>query len=115
MLYPPDNPHVPWTDGKQPCRPQMQTGCIELIHYWRHMSNRLPEYGPFDRIIDRGRLINDVDMEAVYGPDRYTWSVSIACLGVSQIDRPDFEEFFYPSLGMACTIETEEEREALTS
>lgn len=93
----------------------MQTGCIELIHYWRYMSNRLPEYGPWDRIIDRGRLVNDITLDDVYNPDRYTWSLSVANLGVTRIERPEFEDFFYPSLGMTCTIETEEEREALTS
>lgn len=104
-----------WEIAAKPCRPQMQTGCIQLIHYWRALSNGLPEYGPFNRIIDRGRLVQGETMDAIYGPDRFTWSVSNCCLGVSERERLDFEDYTYPTQGMSCGITTQAERDALTA
>lgn len=77
------------------------------------MSNRLPEFGPFDRILDYGKLVQDITLDDIYNHMRYFWNTHVSVMGVSVRDRPEFEEFIFPAVGMKCSITTQAERDAL--
>jgi len=114
-LYPdyPERVEYYGTD-RRPCRPPPTGGCIQLIHWDRALSNRFPEFGPFERFIDRAKLIQGLTLDEVYDQQVYFWSLALSIMGTSQEDRNEFEDFVYPRLGMQCTVTTEAERVPLS-
>lgn len=101
-LYPTFTQTVDEQDERIMCRPNPVSGCIKLIKYDRYTSNRLRDYGPFDRFIDRARLISGQTMDDILGPDRYAVAHKVSIMGSALQDRPAFLDLIYPFKGMSC-------------
>src|SRR5208283_489659 len=84
------------------CRPPPAGGCISLIHYWRYTSNRLKEYGPYDRFINYAKLIQSLTYDDIVGKDRWGWAMTLPLLGSLQTPRYDFQDLIYPFDGVQC-------------
>lgn len=114
-LYPnyPEQVEYYQTDRRS-CRPPPSGGCIQLIHWDRALSNRFPEFGPFERFIDRAKIVQNLTLDDVYNDQVYFWNVIVSVMGASVKERNEFEDFVYPRQGMQCTVETEAQRQPLS-
>lgn len=84
------------------CRPPPAGGCISFLKYWRFTSNRLREYGPFDRFIDRSKLVTNLTYNDLVADQRYALAVKIPLIGVLETKRYAFEDQIFPFKGMDC-------------
>jgi hypothetical protein len=102
VLFPDQQSYGPdWQQGVI-CRPTPIGGCIQFMHYDRYLSNRLKEYGPFDRLIDISKLQGALTLVDIYGPDQTEVVLKVSIMGVVIPDRPTFEGQIYPALGLSC-------------
>lgn len=77
-------------------------GCIDFLRYTRYSSNKLREYGPFVRFIDRAKLVADLTYDDVVGDDRYAVAFKVPLLGVMETQRFDYQDMIYPFKGVSC-------------
>lgn len=83
-------------------RPTPAGGCLSFLRYNRYSSNRLKAYGPFDRFIDRAKLVSDVTYDQIVAPDRYAVAYKLPLLGVMENLRFDYQDMIYPFGGLKC-------------
>ena len=84
------------------CRPAPAGGCVSFLRYWRYTSNRLREYGPFERFIDRAKLVSALTYDDIVGKDRWGWAVKVPLLGTVEQPRFEYQDTIFPFAGMSC-------------
>jgi hypothetical protein len=77
-------------------------GCISFLRYHRYTSNWLREYGPFDRFIDRAKLISDLTYDQIVSADRFAVAYKLPLLGCMETTRYEFQDMIYPFGGVLC-------------
>ena len=97
-VFPP--PPAPVPESQVLCRPVPKGGCIRFLRYWRYTSNRLREYGPFDRFIDRSKLVINLTYDDIVANDRYAVAYKFPLLGSLETKRYDFQDMVYPFDGI---------------
>ncbi len=95
-------PEAPTPEAKVLCRPTPNGGCLKFLRYWRYTSNRLREYGPFDRFIDRAKLVTSLTYDDIVANDRYAVVYKVPLMGVSETLRFDFQDMIFPFGGLKC-------------
>jgi hypothetical protein len=95
-------PTAPIASSQVLCRPTPAGGCIALNKYWRYTSNRLREYGPYDRLIDYAKLVTGLTYSQIVEPDRYAVAYKIPLMGVMEPPRFSFQDMVYPFQGVSC-------------
>lgn len=99
-VFPTPAPPVP--ESQVLCRPQPSGGCISFLRYWRYSSNKLREYGPFVRFIDRAKLVSALTYDDLVSNDRYGVAYKVPLLGVMETKRLDFQDMIFPFAGVTC-------------
>jgi hypothetical protein len=97
-----DTPPAPEPLSRVLCRPPPVGGCISFLKYWHHTSNRFREYGPFDRFIDRAKLVTALTFNDIVADDRYAVALKVPLLGVVETPRFDFQDEVFPFHGLEC-------------
>lgn len=98
--FPPPPPPVP--EAMVLCRPTPAGGCLSFLRYHRYTSNRLREYGPFDRFIDRSKLVISLTYDDIVTDDRYAVAYKVPLLGSMASTRYEYQDMVYPFKGLAC-------------
>ena len=96
-------PPAPVPASRVLCRPTPAGGCITFLKYYRYTSNRLKEYGPYDRFIDYSKLTSALTYDDIVANDRYALAFKTALLGVIETPRYDFQDEIYPFGGVVCS------------
>lgn len=96
------NPPAPQPESRVLCRPTPNGGCLSFLRYWRYTSNRLREYGPYDRFVDRAKLVSDLTYDDLVTDDRYAVAYKIPLMGVVETKRFDFQDMIFPFAGLNC-------------
>lgn len=91
-------------DGPVMFRPAPLGGHIRLLQYNRFLSNRFREYGPFNRFIDKSKLLTDLLLNDLYDKDRYFIVLKNSIMGTVEEDRFFFDDFIFPNQGMDCDV-----------
>jgi hypothetical protein len=99
-IFPPAPAPVP--ESQVLCRARPDGGCLSFLRYHRYTSNRLREYGPFDRFIDHAKLNLNLTYEQIVGDSRYAIAFKTPLLGVIETERFDFQDMIYPFNGVVC-------------
>lgn len=79
-------------------------GCIDFLRYHRYSSNKLKEYGPFVRFIDRSKLISNLTYDDIVGDARYAIAFKTPLMGVMETTRFDFQNMIFPFKGLVCPV-----------
>ncbi len=102
-LYPVfPSPTAPDPESQLICRLPPAGGCISFIRYARWTSVRMKEYGPYNRFVDRAKLIADLTYDDIVINDRYAVAVKVALLGVAENQRYLFQDLIFPFKGLNC-------------
>lgn len=96
-------PYEPEPMARTACRLPPTGGCISFLKYWRYTSNRLKEFGPFDRFIDRSKLTIGLTYDEVVGDKRYALAIKVPLMGVVEAQRYAYEGQIYPFKGVTCS------------
>jgi len=83
-------------------RPPPIGGHIRLLQYHRYLSNRLREYGPFERFINYPKLLIPITLHDIYDMNRYFIALKHVVMGVVPEERLPFQDSILPDLGMEC-------------
>jgi len=95
-------PYEPEPMARTACRLPPAGGCVKFLRYWRATSNRLREFGPFERFIDRSKLVTSLTFDDTVAGKRYAVSLKIPLMGVVEAQRYDYQGQIYPFNGLAC-------------
>lgn len=98
--FPP--PYEPEPMARTACRLPPAGGCISFLKYWRYSSNRLREFGPYDRLIDRAKLTIGLTYDEIVADKRYAIALKVPLMGVVETKRYSFEGQIFPFKGLAC-------------
>lgn len=100
-LYP-NLPSEPEPMSRISCRQPPASGCVSFMRYWRFTSNRMREFGPFDRFIDRSKLTSNLTFDELVSDLRYAIAVKIPVIGTMETKRYEYEDQIFPFKGMSC-------------
>lgn len=96
------SPPAPVAEAQVLCRNTPAGGCVSFLRYHRYTSNRLKEFGPYDRFIDRAKLTVSLTYNEIVGNDRYAVAYKTPLLGVIETKRFDFQDMIFPFNGITC-------------